>query len=172
MGIDLSEKDQLEKDIAQQYLALKTKHQRDHFVQNLPKDLKISKVIENISTISAKIEFLRFYNKKLENFNGIISLHGVYHDINVLSIDPLIKKIISKRIIDNIKIALKLNAKYVVFHTNYFPLIKHVFYQKHWIRGNAEFWTNIIKKYNIIILLENNFRFSECLLRFLVCSIR
>jgi len=104
-----------------------------------------------------KTKILKFYESKLKDFKGIISFHGVFHDINVTSMDPLILKVVKARIIDNIRTAIRLNAKFIIFHTNFFPLILNETYKTHWINANAKFWKEIIKKYNITVLLENMF---------------
>jgi sugar phosphate isomerase/epimerase len=48
-----------------------------------------------------------------------------------------------------------LDAKYVVFHGNFNPLIRGERYINNWLERNADFWSGALKKYNVIVLLEN-----------------
>lgn len=56
---------------------------------------------------------------------------------------------------DNLEIATFLEAKYVVFHGSFNPLIRHESYVDNWLERNADFWSEALKKYNLIVLLEN-----------------
>ena len=98
---------------------------------------------------------LKEYKPKLKNFSGIISTHGAFHDLNLNSRDKKIRKIAEQRIYHNLDIATALNAKYIVFHSNFNPMIRHKGYKIKWIKRNIEFWKNVTKKYKITIVLEN-----------------
>ncbi len=98
---------------------------------------------------------LQDYQQKLQGFKGTISLHGAFQDLIVHSRDRRIKDVSKNRIFQNIEIAKALNAKYVVFHGNFNPLITHESYKQNWIEQNASFWSEVLNKYHITVLLEN-----------------
>ncbi len=100
-------------------------------------------------------EVLEDHQRKLRNFKGTISLHGAFMEVTVHSRDNKIRKVAEGRIRQNLEIAKALNAKYVVFHGNFNPLIRHEGYKKNWIKQNAIFWSGVLEKYDIVVLLEN-----------------
>jgi len=100
-------------------------------------------------------EILKDYQQKLRGFKGTISLHGVFQDLTIHSRDKKIRKVAKQRIFQNLEIAKALNAKYIVFHGNFNPLITHESYKQNWIEQNANFWLEVLSKYHITVLLEN-----------------
>lgn len=100
-------------------------------------------------------EILRDHRKKLEGFKGTISLHGVIQEMIVHSRDKKIREVAKDRIFQNLEIAKALGAKYIVFHGNFNPLIKHEGYKKNWLKQNALFWSEVIDKYQVVVVLEN-----------------
>lgn len=100
-------------------------------------------------------EILDDYQKKLQDFKGTISLHGAFQDLILHSRDSKISEIAKSRYIQNLEIAEALNAKYIVFHANFYPLIGHESYINNWIEQNTLFWSEAISKFNITILIEN-----------------
>ncbi len=100
-------------------------------------------------------EILADYQKKLRDFIGIISIHGAFQDLILHSRDNKIGEIAKSRYNQNLEIAKTLNAKYIVFHGNFNPLINHESYVQNWIEQNARFWRDVISKYDITILIEN-----------------
>lgn len=91
------------------------------------------------------------YKKRLELGDIFLSMHGSFIDLYINSPDNLIKKASQKRIIQNLDIAKKLKIKYVIFHTNFLPMIKN----ENWVKEHVLFWKKIVNKYKIVILLEN-----------------
>ena len=100
-------------------------------------------------------ELLEYYKKKLHGFAGAISIHGVFQDINIHSRDEKISRLSKARIIHNLEIAKRLNAKYIIFHSNFNPLITQQKYRENWVEQNINFWREIIKNYQITVLIEN-----------------
>jgi sugar phosphate isomerase/epimerase len=100
-------------------------------------------------------EILIDHQRKLRGFTGTISLHGAFMELIVHSRDKRIREVAKDRIFQNLEIAKALNAKYVVFHGNFNPLIRHENYKKNWSKQNATFWSEVLDKYPIIVLLEN-----------------
>jgi len=95
------------------------------------------------------------YQLKLEDFKGIISLHGAFQDLILHSRDSKIRNASRGRIIQNLDIARVLNTTYIVFHGNFNPLIKHKSYEENWVEQNAAFWSETLSKYDMTILIEN-----------------
>jgi sugar phosphate isomerase/epimerase len=100
-------------------------------------------------------EILRDHQRKLRGFTGTISLHGAFMELIIHSRDKRIREVAKDRIFQNLEIAKALNTKYVVFHGNFNPLIRHDGYKKNWIRQNAIFWSEVLDKYPITVVLEN-----------------
>jgi sugar phosphate isomerase/epimerase len=101
-------------------------------------------------------EILADHQQKLQGFEGVISLHGVIQEMIVHSRDKRIREVAEKRIRLNLEIAKALNARYVVFHGNFNPLIRQESYRRNWIERNAEFWSEVLDKYDdLTVLLEN-----------------
>ncbi|MFQ5891225.1 MAG: sugar phosphate isomerase/epimerase family protein [Candidatus Methanofastidiosia archaeon] len=100
-------------------------------------------------------KILKDHQQKLHDFKGIISLHGAFQDLIIHSRDNKIREVAKDRIFQNLDIAKVLNAKYVVFHGNFNPLITHESYKQNWIEQNVSFWSKVLDKYQIVVLLEN-----------------
>lgn len=98
---------------------------------------------------------LEEHKRQLSDFRGTVSLHGVFQDICVHSSDGKIAGVSKERILRNLEIATFLEAKYIVFHGNFNPLIRAERYISNWLERNADFWSEVLKKYNLIVLLEN-----------------
>jgi sugar phosphate isomerase/epimerase len=98
---------------------------------------------------------LKEHKRQLSDFGGMVSLHGVFQDICVHSSDNKIAEVSKERILRNLEIASFLEAKYVVFHGSFSPLIRGERYINNWLERNADFWSGALKKYNVIVLLEN-----------------
>ena len=95
------------------------------------------------------------HQRALANFQGKVSLHGVFQDICVHSSDSKIAKVSKQRILRNMDIARLLNAKYVVFHANFNPFVAGELYRNNWLERNAAFWSQVLKEYDATVLLEN-----------------
>ena len=100
-------------------------------------------------------EILNNHLQGLKGFTGKISLHGAYLDLAIHSRDRKVKKVAEERILLNLDIAHQLNAQYVVFHGSFNPLIRYESYRKNWVEQNANFWSDILDRYECIVLLEN-----------------
>ena len=76
---------------------------------------------------------LEDYKNKLQDFKGIVSVHGAFQDLILHSRDKNISEVAKSRYIQNLEIAKALKAKYIVFHGNFNPLINHESYIRNWI---------------------------------------
>ncbi len=110
-------------------------------------------------------EILKDYQKKLRDFKGVISVHGAFQDLILHSRDSKINEIAKNRYTLNLEIAKALNAKYIVFHGNFNPLINQESYIKNWIEQNTRFWSEAVNKFDITILIENLWEPSPDLFR-------
>jgi len=95
------------------------------------------------------------YKVSLKSFKGDIAIHGAFFDLNISSYDKKIRKVAEERIYQNLEIAKSLGAKYAVFHANYNVSIRGPRYSAKWIKANSDFWSKVLKKYRITVLLEN-----------------
>jgi sugar phosphate isomerase/epimerase len=95
------------------------------------------------------------HQHQLSGFRGAVSLHGVFQDVFVHSSDSKIAEVSKERILRNLEIASLLEAKYIVFHGNFNPLIRGERYVNNWFERNANFWSEVLRKYNVTVLLEN-----------------
>lgn len=101
-------------------------------------------------------EVLEDHRRKLRQFEGTISLHGPFLGLYLHSRDSRIERVARERILQGLEIAHALEAKYVVFHGNFIPLIGQESYRRNWIAKNADFWSEVLAKYDdLTVLLEN-----------------
>lgn len=93
------------------------------------------------------------------------TMHGAFYDVIPFSVDKRIQEISNHRITQSLDQARKLNAKAVVFHTNYNPYLNHPDYISNWIDRNAKYWSQKLIEYpDINIYIENMFERSPELL--------
>lgn len=78
------------------------------------------------------------------NFKGEKSVHGLFFDLSVASIDDDIREISIKRYLQSLEIAKAINAKTVVFHTGCEATIKHKGFQEAYSKDSIKFWKNYI----------------------------
>ena len=100
-------------------------------------------------------EVLEDCRRKLRHFDGTISLHGPFLGLYISSRDSRIRAVARDRILQGMEIAKELGGKYVVFHGNFIPLIGQRSYERNWIAQNADFWSEMLEKYDVTVLLEN-----------------
>lgn len=86
------------------------------------------------------------------------TIHGAFFDVIPFSLDSKIREISLLRINQSIEAARKINAKAVVFHTNYNPFLNAPAYVEGWIRDNVQIWSQILEENpDLNIYLENMF---------------
>lgn len=103
--------------------------------------------------------FIKAWQNKLQGFSGVISLHGSSFDLNPGSTDKKIVEITRYRYMQSIDIARKLNAKYVVFHSQVNPLLTVKRIRKLKLENQIRFWNELLDEVpnDICILLENEY---------------
>ncbi|MBR4343960.1 MAG: sugar phosphate isomerase/epimerase [Lachnospiraceae bacterium] len=86
------------------------------------------------------------------------TLHGAFLDITVSSSDPMIRNASDYRVSQSLEIASRLNARGVVFHTNYLTDFKSSVYRQNWVDSNIKYWGRKCHEYGgLNIFLENMF---------------
>jgi sugar phosphate isomerase/epimerase len=93
--------------------------------------------------------------RKLRHFEGTISLHGPFLGLYISSRDSRIRAVARDRILQGMEIAKGLGGKFAVFHGNFIPLIGQKSYERNWIAQNADFWSEMLERYDVTVLLEN-----------------
>ena len=109
------------------------------------------------------IENLFDFTKKeylcaLKDFDGDVTLHGFFSNLNVAAKDPLIREVSEKRYYQSLELACEFGAKTVVFHTCFNNLLKHHEYRQMYFQRNIEFFHEFIpyfEKEGITVTLEN-----------------
>jgi sugar phosphate isomerase/epimerase len=95
----------------------------------------------------------------LAQFSGPLSLHGPVMDLNPVSRDPAIAKASRKRYIQAVEAALALNARFLVFHSQWNPLFTKIGYQTQWLEESAAFFSQLIANHvqgtPLTLVLEN-----------------
>ena len=114
-------------------------------------------VFENEEILNERINFY----KGLDRDRSKDTLHGIFLDLCIASMDTTIREYSKKRIAQSMEIADKLGVKGVVFHTGLIGGLTVDYYINGWVNAAAELFTNLAKSYpHIMIYLENSFEFS------------
>ena len=108
---------------------------------------------------------LEEHKQKMSSFVGKISLHGVFQDVLIHSSDKKIAALSKERVMSTMEVASELKATKVVFHGNSNPLVKEEYYKKNWVDRNSSFWSEVLDRYNVMILLENTWEPSPDMFR-------
>lgn len=95
--------------------------------------------------------------KALVDFNGFKSIHGMFFDQSIASVDPEIRAISQKRHKQSLIAAKSINANIVVFHSGNKGM-KHKVSQDKFKNSSIIFWKEFIKEFedaNITAVIEN-----------------
>ncbi|MBR1977686.1 sugar phosphate isomerase/epimerase [bacterium] len=101
---------------------------------------------------------LQEYKNILADFEGPLTLHGFFSNLNVASKDTAIKQISIKRYYQSLEIAQTLGCKNIVFHTCRNNLLKHREFNNLYFKSNVEFFKGFIKEFEqegITATIEN-----------------
>lgn len=150
----------------------------------------ISKAVEIANELNCGIEISRFgklsdieenfkqrkieYKKVLDDFDGELTLHGFFSNLNVAAKDPLISSVSLKRYYQSLELAQYFDVSTVVFHTCYNNLLKQKQYQQMYFLKNVEFYNEFIKEFEksgIIATIENVHESTPDLIRNLVAAV-
>lgn len=128
-----------------------------NIAEELGLGIEISRLpnFKNIDTAFDKI--LIELQKSLLNFGGRKTLHGMFFDQSVASIDPEIRAISQKRHRQSLEAAKAINADIIVFHSGNKGM-KHKVSQDKFKNSSIIFWKDFIKEFedaNITAVIEN-----------------
>ena len=101
-----------------------------------------------------KVEYCAILN----DFEGDVTLHGFFSNLNIAAKDPLIKEVSIKRYNQTLELASIFDVKKVVLHTCLNNLLKQKSYQEMFFLTNIEFFKSYIKNFEdlgIIVGMEN-----------------
>ncbi len=129
---------------------------------------KLSEMDENFE--KNKIE----YRSILNDFEGDVTLHGFFSNLNVAAKDPLIKEVSIKRYNQTLELASYFDVKKVVLHTCLNNLLKQKSYHEMFFISNIEFFKEYIKTFEdlgIIIGMENVHESNPDYIRNLIAAI-
>lgn len=98
------------------------------------------------------------YRAILDDFDGDLTLHGFFSNLNVAAKDPAIASTSIKRYYQSLELAAEFDAKRVIFHTCFNNLLKQKKYQEMYFLKNIEFYKEFIKNFEdlgIMATIEN-----------------
>ena len=104
--------------------------------------------------IQKNIEIFSTFKEK------IYSMHGAFYGLQIACSDLSIRNASRNRIIQNCEISKLLNIKNLVVHCDKIPSILEQGYTNRWVDICYEFYSFIIDKYDINIIMENCWDFG------------
>lgn len=150
----------------------------------------ISKAVEIANKLNCGIEISRFgrladieenfkqrkieYKKVLDDFDGELTLHGFFSNLNIAAKDPLIASVSLKRYYQSLELAQYFDVSTVIFHTCFNNLLKQKQYQEMYFLKNVEFYREFIKEFEnsgIIATIENVHESNPDLIRNLIAAV-
>jgi sugar phosphate isomerase/epimerase len=113
----------------------------------------------HVENLDNGTEEIARYTRLLEGFQGMLSMHGPIFDVNVVSLDPEIARISRYRYQQAIDIALELDVRYLILHSQWTPIYPAANATKNWLDKITAFWEGLIaeklENTNLTILIEN-----------------
>jgi len=103
---------------------------------------------------------LKRFKKRISSISGEIGFHGAFFDTCHFSLDPEIRHVARKRYLQSMDIAERLCARFVVFHSQYNPVVRVPAYPEIYHAGSLAFWADMLeeaRRRNLAIYLENMF---------------
>lgn len=111
--------------------------------------------------LDSNIESLiNVWENKLKRFKGPVSIHGSSFDLNPGSTDKRVVDVTRERYLQSINIADRLDASYVIFHSQVNPLLSVKRIRNMKLANQVEFWLDLLDNHiqnNITILIENEY---------------
>lgn len=93
----------------------------------------------------------------VKDFDGDITLHALYSDLNPATKDAAIRKVVFRRYQQSFEAALAVKAQHVVFHSGHKGM-KHKGSIEHYLKNSIIFWKEYIKQFEdngITAVMEN-----------------
>ncbi len=129
---------------------------------------KLSEIEENFEKNKKE------YKAILSDFDGEVTLHGFFSNLNVASKDPGIAAVSERRYYQSLELASEFDVSTVVFHTCFNNLLKQKQYQQMYFLKNIEFYKNFIKNFEnlgITATIENVHEPNPELIRNLLAAV-
>lgn len=132
-------------------------------------DFFMPSLLDDKASLNARIKAYKSLGRK----NSHDTLHGVFFDICVNSVDSRIKSISIERMKHSVEIAHELGCSGVIFHTNTIPGFETDFYIKGWVDNYTEFYSKLCdENKDINIYVENMFDFHPYTLKQLAVNMQ
>ena len=99
-------------------------------------------------------------SKRVAQLEGTIGCHGAFMDTIHYSPDLRVREVARARYLQSMGIAQALGAQYVVFHSQYNPLVKSAAYPQIYQDGSLQFWPELVEQAanrGLTLYLENMF---------------
>lgn len=126
-------------------------------------------LIENKEEYEKTIELY----KSLDRDRSKDTLHGVFYDIVINSLDPAIRKKSIERVYQSCETGKRLGVRAVIFHTNYIVGFKNNAYRDMWVRDMTAFYKQLLDDFPTLdIYVENMYDDSPELIRRLAEALR
>ncbi len=117
-------------------------------------DFFLPHVLDNEEEVQRRIKIY----KNLDRDRSNDTLHGVFLDIIIHSMDNKIRKASEERVRQVLSIAEDLGIRGVVFHTNLIPGYYSEVYLQGWLKASVSFWKEMLVEYpSLEIYIENMF---------------
>lgn len=103
-------------------------------------------------------DILSMYKNNLSDYKGTITVHAPYIDLKPTSFDPLVQSVFMKRCHQALNIAMKLNAQYMVVHSDYDRKPNYEDYKDFFLLQSTSLWKSLINDFQntgITAVIEN-----------------
>ena len=112
--------------------------------------------VENLDNSASEIPRVQGL---LRDFSGILSIHGPIYDINVVSLDPEIRRVSRHRYRQAIQVARAMDARYLILHSQWTPIYPAANASQLWLDSIVAYWRELFPELlegsNLTVLLEN-----------------
>ena len=102
-----------------------------------------------------------------KNSERVVSIHGCFMDVNPGSGDEKFRILSMDRCRESCELAVKQNARFVVFHSSAFPFLRGP-YLDIWSERCAKFFRQLAEEYDLTLCIENSFDLDPTPLRMLM----
>ncbi len=85
----------------------------------------------------------------------LVSVHGPFLDLYLNSPDAAIRRVAAERIGQALTVADELRLQFVVFHTNWLPMLRWPAYSERWVEFHVRFWAEVVDEHETTVVLEN-----------------
>lgn len=133
-------------------------NQNPHFYQEAYTCLEIQDFVMPSNLDENRNRIIDQYNTILKNYKGLLTIHGPYIDLHPSSFDPLVRDVCAQRYRQALTTATALNAKYMVVHSDYAPIVHYEGYEVYLLEQSILFWKDLIREFEaskVTVVIEN-----------------